>query len=146
MSTPPPPLAAPNLLKHTFSPSLFALFPSPAASNCFFRKARRRKRFFFAAKNHYIAHTNKPLTALSSKQTYNYRLMKHSIFKIEGLHCQGCASFAEEELSELQGVSSVKCDLQAGQIEVQYDETLVTPQQMADVIAGAGYHLLLPAL
>ncbi|MGL5981475.1 MAG: heavy metal translocating P-type ATPase [Phocaeicola sp.] len=68
--------------------------------------------------------------------------MKKYNFPIEGLHCASCAARAEKVLQNYPGVTSAKVNLLVAQLSIVCNET-VEPQRLADVIAKAGYTLVI---
>ena len=60
---------------------------------------------------------------------------------IRGMTCMGCATSVQLALRNLSGTHEVTVDFKAGQAQVIYDPTQVAPEQMADVVATAGYEV-----
>ncbi|MBI5464739.1 MAG: heavy-metal-associated domain-containing protein [Ignavibacteriales bacterium] len=60
--------------------------------------------------------------------------------KIEGMSCHHCVMSVRKELGKLANV--IVEDVMIGGAKVQFDETKVRPQQLADAIAEAGYQLV----
>lgn len=71
--------------------------------------------------------------------------MKQTSFPIIGLHCAGCATRAEQILNELVGVRQASVNLATATVQVDYDETIMTPTDMARAIALGGYQLIIEA-
>ncbi|VAX42416.1 hypothetical protein MNBD_PLANCTO02-2154, partial [hydrothermal vent metagenome] len=46
--------------------------------------------------------------------------MNQTVFKIEGMSCEGCAESATEAITEVLGVSSVNVDFKSGTATVKY--------------------------
>ena len=66
---------------------------------------------------------------------------KQLTLPIRGMTCVGCVASVQLALGDLPGVGQVTVDLGAGQAQVLYDPTQVTPQQMAEAVAEAGYRV-----
>jgi copper chaperone len=66
--------------------------------------------------------------------------MKTQELKIEGMSCGHCVMSVKKELSKLAGV--VVEDVQIGKAKIQYDETKISNQMIADTIDEAGYKLV----
>ncbi len=66
--------------------------------------------------------------------------MKTQELKIEGMSCGHCVMSVKKELGKLAGV--IVEDVQIGKAKIQYDETKVSSQMIADTIDGAGYKLV----
>lgn len=59
--------------------------------------------------------------------------------KTTGMHCNSCAMLIQMTVEDLPGVEDVKADAAAGTTQVTYDPDLLTPEQIAEAIRGAGY-------
>lgn len=59
--------------------------------------------------------------------------------KTTGMHCNSCAMLIQMTVEELPGVETVKADAAAETTAVTYDADLLTPEQIAEAIRGAGY-------
>jgi len=66
--------------------------------------------------------------------------MKTQELKIEGMSCGHCVMSVKKELSKLAGVEVE--DVQIGKAKIQYDETKISNQMIADTIDKAGYKLV----
>ena len=66
--------------------------------------------------------------------------MKTQELKIEGMSCGHCVMSVKKELSKLASV--VVEDVQIGKAKIQYDETKISNQMIADTIDEAGYKLV----
>jgi copper chaperone len=58
---------------------------------------------------------------------------------VKGMTCQHCVGAVSSALEERPGVRSARVDLEAGQAVVDYDDALVSPRELATVVADAGY-------
>ena len=59
-------------------------------------------------------------------------------FTVTGMHCASCGMLIDETLEDLPGVRSSTTSVRAGRTVVEADDT-VAPQELAAVIAAAGY-------
>lgn len=58
---------------------------------------------------------------------------------VQGMHCSSCSILIDESLEELPGVVSASTDLRKELSTVDYDERLVTLDQITAEIASLGY-------
>lgn len=68
--------------------------------------------------------------------------MKQTIFKVEGLSCQGCANAVTNVLNDVNGVQSAVVDLDIASAQVDFDETLTNFETMHAAVDEAGYTLV----
>ena len=59
--------------------------------------------------------------------------------KVTGMTCGGCASKVTHALKAINGVGDVHVLLAAGEVNVQFDEQLTTPEQLKSAVQRAGY-------
>jgi Cu+-exporting ATPase len=62
-----------------------------------------------------------------------------AVIPVKGMHCGGCASHVNEAVQKLDGVKSVKTDLEKARTTVVYDPALLKPEQIVAAIAATGY-------
>lgn len=62
-------------------------------------------------------------------------------FSVSGMTCGHCKAAVEEELEKLGGVERPRADVEAGTVEVGYDETRVTVSDIKQAVEEAGYSL-----
>lgn len=62
-----------------------------------------------------------------------------TLLQTTGMHCPSCAKLIEMSVSDLQGVSSVSVDLEAGTTEVVHDDVLADVETIVAEIERAGY-------
>ncbi|MBY6539290.1 heavy-metal-associated domain-containing protein [Rhodococcus sp. BP-349] len=62
---------------------------------------------------------------------------------VVGMTCQHCVAAVTEEVSALQGVTSVRVDLESGRVDVESD-TPVDDAALAAAVDEAGYELAQP--
>jgi copper chaperone len=59
--------------------------------------------------------------------------------QVPDMSCGHCKAAVEDELNKLSGVKYSKADVQKGTVEVSYDESRVSTEQLNDAIEEAGY-------
>nr|WP_040287183.1 copper chaperone CopZ [Sporosarcina koreensis] len=67
--------------------------------------------------------------------------MMKEVLNVEGMSCQHCVNAVETNVGELAGVSSVKVDLPANQVTVEYDNE-ATMKQVKETIEDQGYDVV----
>lgn len=67
--------------------------------------------------------------------------MKNVTFKVEGMHCTGCASTIQALLQHNAGVKKASASFDAGEARVLYDPAEVSEDQVAAVIEKAGFRV-----
>ncbi len=65
--------------------------------------------------------------------------MQTELLKVTGMTCGGCTSTVTHALKEVSGVADVDVSLSAGEVTVQYNEQLTSPDQLKSAVRGAGY-------
>jgi copper chaperone len=65
--------------------------------------------------------------------------MTEKTLKVPDMHCGHCKAAVEGELNKLSGVEYSKADVEKGIVEVSYDESRVSTEQLKDAIEEAGY-------
>ncbi|KAB8129003.1 copper chaperone CopZ [Gracilibacillus oryzae] len=58
---------------------------------------------------------------------------------VQGMTCGHCKMSVEGALKELDGVSAAEVNLEAGSVDVTYDESKVTVAAMKEAIEEQGY-------
>lgn len=58
---------------------------------------------------------------------------------VTGMSCNHCVNAIETALNELDGVQSVKVDLQGGKVDVSFDDAKVELAKVKEAIEEAGY-------
>jgi copper chaperone CopZ len=66
-------------------------------------------------------------------------------FTVKGMNCGSCAERVENAVRQLPGISSVRVDLASGDVLVEHQPEKVTPEQIRQQIAAAGYATTIPA-
>ena len=67
--------------------------------------------------------------------------MKSLDMKIEGMHCNGCASTIQALLTHEAGIQSANVSFANGKASVLYDPNETTPANVAAAIEKAGYRV-----
>jgi copper chaperone CopZ len=67
--------------------------------------------------------------------------MKSLELKIEGMHCDGCASTIEALLAREPGVKGASVTYAAGKGQILYDPAATDPVRIAATIERAGYRV-----
>jgi copper chaperone len=65
--------------------------------------------------------------------------MTHKTFNVPDMSCGHCKAAVEDELNKLSGVEAASADVEKGTVEVSYDETKVTTEDLEGAILEAGY-------
>jgi copper chaperone len=65
--------------------------------------------------------------------------MTEKMLNVEGMNCGHCKAAVEGELNRLAGVERANADVEKGTVEVSYDETKVTTEDLEGAIEEAGY-------
>ncbi|WP_031545411.1 copper chaperone CopZ [Salinicoccus luteus] len=65
--------------------------------------------------------------------------MAQKTIEVEGMTCGHCKSSVEGALSGLEGVKSADVNLEANNVNVEYDESKVTESSMVEAIEDQGY-------
>ncbi|MFA8439798.1 copper chaperone CopZ [Pueribacillus sp. YX66] len=66
--------------------------------------------------------------------------MKETI-KVQGMSCNHCVNSVEGSVGKLAGVSSVKVNLQAGEVSVEFDNKQTTLEKIKETIEEQGYDI-----
>ena len=66
-------------------------------------------------------------------------IMQTELLNVTGMTCGGCTSTVTQALKEVSGVADVDVSLSSGEVTVQYDERLTSPDQLKSAVKGAGY-------
>ncbi|MBR7188849.1 MAG: heavy metal translocating P-type ATPase [Clostridia bacterium] len=60
-------------------------------------------------------------------------------FDVKGMTCAACSAHVEKSVKKLDGVNSVAVSLLSNSMEVDFDPSAVTPQQICKAVASGGY-------
>lgn len=65
--------------------------------------------------------------------------MAKKLLTITGMHCVSCSMSIDGELEDTNGVKSAKTSYAKGQCEVEFDETIVTTDEIIQLVKKTGY-------
>ena len=65
--------------------------------------------------------------------------MTDKTFKVPDMSCGHCKAAVEGELNKVSGVQRANADVERGTVEVSYDESRVSTEQLKGAIEEAGY-------
>jgi copper chaperone len=65
--------------------------------------------------------------------------MTNAAFAVPEMSCAHCKAAVEGELNRLSGVKRANADVERGTVEVSYDESQVSTEQLKGAIEEAGY-------
>lgn len=65
--------------------------------------------------------------------------MQTELLRVSGMTCGGCISTVTHALRAISGVGEVNASLAAGEVTVQYDEKLTSPEKLKAAVKSAGY-------
>ncbi|MBT2572692.1 copper chaperone CopZ [Bacillus sp. ISL-51] len=68
--------------------------------------------------------------------------MEQKTLQVEGMSCQHCVKAVETSVGELNGVTAVHVHLEAGQVDVTFDEKQVSVSDIKDAIEDQGYDVV----
>lgn len=61
---------------------------------------------------------------------------------VEGMTCGHCKAAVEQELGRLEGVQGSDADFETGAVEVRYDDSKVSDEDLRGAVEEAGYTLV----
>ena len=59
--------------------------------------------------------------------------------KLNGLHCTSCIMNIEGELEDTNGVKRVSASFAKSEADVEYDESIISPERIIEIIKKLGY-------
>ncbi|OZU88600.1 copper-binding protein [Virgibacillus indicus] len=68
--------------------------------------------------------------------------MQTKTLDVKGMTCGHCKMSVEGALNGLEGVSAVEVDLNSGKVEVTYDETKASLENMKEAVEDQGYDVV----
>ncbi|MGH8805224.1 MAG: heavy-metal-associated domain-containing protein [Polaromonas sp.] len=68
--------------------------------------------------------------------------MKIVCWKIEGMHCEGCAKTIEARLAREAGVRRAEVSFPACSARILLDPEVASPEQLVELIERAGYRVV----
>lgn len=66
-------------------------------------------------------------------------MTKKESYVVEGMTCSGCERTVSKVISNLEGVTSSKADLNTATVSVEYDPSKVTIDKIKNAVNGVGY-------
>lgn len=66
-------------------------------------------------------------------------MMQNVTLNVQGMSCGHCVKAVEGSVGKLQGVNEVKVNLDAAQVEVSFNESQVSIDQIKETIDDQGY-------
>ena len=76
------------------------------------------------------------LGSLGASQSFADAKPLKATFQLSGLHCPPCTATVEKSLKSVKGVKSCKVDWATKNAQVEFDEQLITAQEVAGKIAA----------
>lgn len=67
--------------------------------------------------------------------------MEKTTLKVNGMSCGHCVNSVEGSVGKLEGVRSVKVNLKAGEVEVEFSPSEVTLGKIKEAIDDQGYEV-----
>lgn len=67
--------------------------------------------------------------------------MKITTFKVEGMHCEGCALIIQSFLERTSGVIKADVSFPGGEARILHDANVVGEGQLVEIIKKAGYRI-----
>lgn len=68
--------------------------------------------------------------------------MSQVTLEVKGMTCGHCKAAVEGALKELSGVSTVDVDLSSGKVDVNYEDTRVSMNEMQEAVEDQGYDIV----
>ena len=62
--------------------------------------------------------------------------------KVSGMTCGHCKQSVNDALSNLEGVQSVEVNLDSGNVDVAYEDSLVSKEQLIEIVEDLGYDVV----
>jgi len=63
---------------------------------------------------------------------------------VSGWHCGGCTAATEASLKKVEGVTAAKANLEAGKVEVTFDDAKAKVADLEKAVEKAGYKVVHP--
>lgn len=61
------------------------------------------------------------------------------VLEVKGMSCSHCEKTVKDGLSNLNGVNKVEVHLDDGKVDVNYDQTVITLDEICNTIEDLGY-------
>ena len=69
-------------------------------------------------------------------------MIQKTVLKVSGMSCAACSARIEKALSPIKGIESVEAVFSSNMVSVTYDDDVVKPERIKEVLAKAGYPVL----
>ncbi len=69
-------------------------------------------------------------------------MIQKTVLKVSGMSCSACSARIEKALSPIKGIESVEAVFSSNMVSVTYDDDVVKPERIKEVLAKAGYPVL----
>jgi len=63
------------------------------------------------------------------------------IFRVDGMHCSNCAMNIEGIEDDMPGIKQISASYQKGQMVVEFDEAMVSENQILEAVKERGYQV-----
>ncbi|PWA07537.1 heavy metal transport/detoxification protein [Pueribacillus theae] len=67
--------------------------------------------------------------------------MQHTTLNVQGMSCGHCVNSIEGNVGKLNGVQSVKVNLEEGKVDVTFDSDAVSLERIKEEIEDQGYEV-----
>jgi copper chaperone CopZ len=68
--------------------------------------------------------------------------MMKKVYRVEGMHCSNCAMSVEGIEDDLPGIRQVSASYQKAQMTVEFEEQLVSEEQILSALEKRGYRAI----
>ena len=65
--------------------------------------------------------------------------MKKEKFSVTGMTCAACSAGIEKSVARLKGIEQVEVSLMGESMQVEYDENIVTKEEIIQTVVDLGY-------
>lgn len=65
-------------------------------------------------------------------------------FNITGMTCSACSAHVEKAVNRLEGVKTASVNLLANSMSAEYDESILSPEDIINAVIQSGYGASLP--
>jgi len=68
--------------------------------------------------------------------------METITFNIPSISCSSCSGKIQEEIKALEGVDNITADLKSQSVSIEYDPSIVQPQEIRNHIVSMGFEVM----
>ena len=68
--------------------------------------------------------------------------MLNKKFVVQGMTCEGCVNKIKKSVSQVEGAELISFDIPAGEVEINFDETLTSLEEVKTSINESGYLII----